>query len=155
LSAQAACISALRPMQVRWHGTTFEARPLRPCDDGSGDWLMQALGHAPRVASGTIVRVQQSEIVSQEDFAAILRAVPGEEAMSVNSLADKMQAAAGAAADLAASMEAQADALIAKRAQIENRSRQVFAQHNAVLDMASKGLDSLEAALAPISNAAL
>lgn len=135
--------------RVRWHGVEFEAQPLRPVGDGTRDWWMMAGSHAPRIDHGSIIRVRIDEIVDPD--ATLLRQA-AEEDMSVNSLAAKLQAAAGAATQITSDLEKRADDLIAKQAQIEEKGKEVFARHQAVLDAAARGLENMEQALAALGN---
>lgn len=59
----------------------------------------------------------------------------------------KLAAAAGVAKDAMAAIESRADALIARRGKIAERTHAVFAPHEAMLDEADKGLDQVEGAL--------
>lgn len=67
-------------------------------------------------------------------------------------LTEKLNKAAGAASRSWGKIEAKADALIAREAALEQRTEQVFAPHEAILDDAEKGLDEVERKLGVMSN---
>ena len=67
-------------------------------------------------------------------------------------LEDKLAKAAGVAARLEKSIEDDADALIAREAEITSRKKQAFGAHNARMDMQHKSLDRLEDALQILDN---
>ena len=68
-------------------------------------------------------------------------------------LDEKLAAAAAIAPQLTAEIEKEADALIARKEQIETRIKTAFAPHHAVLDMRMKQLDQVEDKLQIIENA--
>jgi hypothetical protein len=70
-------------------------------------------------------------------------------------LAEKLAKAAGVAGRQSAKIEARADLLIAREAEIERRTDEAFVPHEAVLDDAGAGLDALEAKLRLMSNSPL
>jgi len=72
--------------------------------------------------------------------------------MALDRLTEKLKTASGVAARATASIEARADALIAREAAISKRTEEVFAPHEHVLATAEKGLDDAEAALRLLSN---
>jgi hypothetical protein len=63
---------------VRAMGSTFNAKPIRQLDDGSGDWVMEALEHGTRFVPGTQVRVSQREIVQMDAPAPTASATPAD-----------------------------------------------------------------------------
>ena len=68
-------------------------------------------------------------------------------------LDDKLAIAAGIAPAVTADMEKEADALIARKGQIQERMKQAFAPHHAVLDMRMRQLDQVEDKLQIMENA--
>lgn len=67
-------------------------------------------------------------------------------------LADKLARASGAAQRVTATIEARADALLAREQDIDRRTDEVFAPHEGILIDAEKGLDAAENALRLLSN---
>lgn len=70
-------------------------------------------------------------------------------------LADKLTQAAGVAKRVSDSIEARADAIIAREAHVKSREEAAFAPHENLLSGAEKGLDEVEAAIRQLSNAPL
>lgn len=64
----------------------------------------------------------------------------------------KLKEAAAVAGEVTKSIEARADALIARKTTLTKREHEAFGPHEAVLDMAERGLDETEAALRLLSN---
>lgn len=71
--------------RIQWHGSTYNAEPVKPLE--GGDWLMTMLEHGPRFAIGTLVRVKQSEII--EMAAAEMPATPAQSAASLQQAMDE------------------------------------------------------------------
>lgn len=67
-------------------------------------------------------------------------------------LKEKLARAASVAAKATVSIEAEADSLIAREAQIAQRAQKAFAPHHALLDAHARDLDQLEDALKVIAN---
>lgn len=67
-------------------------------------------------------------------------------------LTEKLKTAGAIVGRQTAKIEARADALIAREADIEAKTDKAFSPHEAVLDDAARGLDSLERQLALLSN---
>jgi hypothetical protein len=66
---------------------------------------------------------------------------------------EKLKQAAGVAARSNASLEAEADRLIAREQMFETRKAEAFAPHHALLDSRHREMDQLEDALKIVSNA--
>ena len=69
-------------------------------------------------------------------------------------LAEKLTKASGVAKRITETIEARADALIARETAIDRRTEDVFRPHEDVLGDAERGLDAAEAALRLLSNGA-
>lgn len=67
-------------------------------------------------------------------------------------LAEKLKAISAGAADLTAKIEAKADALLAKRAELEHRATAALSAHEDVLADAEAGVADIEAALKHLTN---
>jgi hypothetical protein len=50
--------------RIQWHGSNFIAQPIEQLPNG--DWRMTALEHGARFTIGTVIIVQQSEILSMD-----------------------------------------------------------------------------------------
>ena len=74
---------------------------------------------------------------------------------NMDRLKEKLAQASGVAARAEAQIEAEADNLIAREAEINKRTKQAFAPHHSFIDSQSKDLDHLEDALQIVSNAPL
>lgn len=70
-------------------------------------------------------------------------------------LKEKMARVATSTPELAKRIEARADAYFERVGEIEKKTERNFGRHDSVLDMADAGLDGLEEALRPLSNAPL
>ena len=75
------------------------------------------------------------------------------EMKAVDRITEKLKRASGVAQRLTASLEVEADKLIAREADIEKKTKSAFQPHHAVLDSRNRELDQLEDALKIISNA--
>lgn len=67
-------------------------------------------------------------------------------------ITEKLKRASGVAQRAAQAIEAQADKLIAREAEIEQKTLAAFAPHHGVLDMRGRELDQLETSLQILSN---
>ena len=67
-------------------------------------------------------------------------------------LEEKLLEASGAAKRITDTIEARADALIAREASLDRRTDEVFMPHENILQDAEKGLDAAEAALRLLNN---
>jgi hypothetical protein len=67
-------------------------------------------------------------------------------------ITEKLKRASGVAQRAAASIESEADKLIAREDAIAAKTAQAFAPHHAVLDNRNRELDQLESSLALLSN---
>jgi hypothetical protein len=65
---------------------------------------------------------------------------------------EKLKQASGVVARSNAGLEAEADKLIAREEQFEERKKAAFAPHHAVLDTRNREMDQLEDALKIVSN---
>ena len=70
-------------------------------------------------------------------------------------LSEKLAKAAGVAQRQTVKIEARADSLIAREADIEAKTDKAFSPHEAILTDAEKGLEAVERQLALLSNAPL
>lgn len=70
----------------------------------------------------------------------------------IDRLKEKLAKAAGVGGRVAAKIEAKADALIAREADLETKADHAFAPHEAIADQASASLDEIEAAVNLLSN---
>lgn len=97
------------------------------------------------------------EISRLSDGIAALRVVYGliNRGIDMDRLSEKLAKAAGVAKRQTDKIEARADALIAREADIEKRTDQAFSPHEGILSDAEKGLDAVEAQLRLMSNAPL
>jgi hypothetical protein len=71
---------------------------------------------------------------------------------NMSRLKEKLAQAAAIAPKVTAKIEADADALIAREGELDQRRKLAFAPHNALLDSHNRDLNSLEDALQIISN---
>ena len=67
-------------------------------------------------------------------------------------LSEKLARAGGVAKRLSDTIEARADALIARETELERRTEAVFSPHESILQEAESGLDAVERDLALMSN---
>lgn len=67
-------------------------------------------------------------------------------------LLEKLKLAGGVVARQHQKIEARADTIIAREQEIERKTDEAFAPHEALLNAAEKGLDDLEHQLAAVSN---
>jgi hypothetical protein len=72
--------------------------------------------------------------------------------MNMSRLSEKLAKAGGAAKRLSDTIEARADALIARETELERRTEAVFSPHETILSEAESGLDAVERQLALMSN---
>jgi hypothetical protein len=72
---------------------------------------------------------------------------------NMDRVTEKLKQAAGVAARSNAKLEAEADRLIAREDQFDQRQAEAFAPHHAVLDARHREMDQLEDALKIVSNA--
>lgn len=96
----------------------------------------------------------ETEISRLTDGIAALRVVYGliNRGMDMDRLSEKLAKAAGVAKRQTDKIEARADALIAREADIEKRTDAAFVPHETILGDAERGLDAVEAQLRLLSN---
>jgi hypothetical protein len=68
-------------------------------------------------------------------------------------LREKLSSVATITGDLTRTVEAKADALIARKASLEAKADKAFAAHESVMSITEQGLDEVEGALRLLSNA--
>lgn len=73
--------------------------------------------------------------------------------IEMDRVTEKLKQASGVVARSNAGLETEADRLIAREAQFEERKKEAFAPHHAVLDTRHREMDQLEDSLKIVSNA--